>query len=154
MSEFDGEGVAQAAEAMIWGSTTWQHISKHNAAVQSLYLGALWSLSAYSQPSIACETEAHSDLTHCLNALGRLLFPSVHWTCIQVNRWGKGTDPMLTHTHKNDESASSAILCFGDFSGGEFFSQGITSSSHLPAPVCTFHEGSLCTALRWPQGKG
>ena len=141
MSEFDGEGVAQAAEELIRSSGNWRHIVKHNAAVQSLYLGALRGFAAYSQPSIACETETHSDLTRCLHALGGRLFPSVHWTCIQVIRRGKGTDPMLPHTHKNDESTLSAIVCFGDFSGGEFFSQGIISSGHQPAPVCTFHEG-------------
>ena len=48
---------------------------------------------------------------------------------------------MLPHTHKNDESTLSAIVCFGEFSGWEFDSQGIISSDHLTAPVCTFHEG-------------
>ena len=133
--------MAQAAEELIRSSGNWRHIVKHNAAVQSLYLGALRGFCAYTQPSIACETETHSELTRCLNASGRRLFPSVHWTCIQVIRRGKGTDPMLPHTHKNNESTLSAIVCFGEFSGGEFFSQRTISSGHQSAPVCTFHEG-------------
>ena len=48
---------------------------------------------------------------------------------------------MLPHTDKNDELTLSAIVCFGDFCGGEYFNQGIISSGHQPAIVCTFHEG-------------
>ena len=48
---------------------------------------------------------------------------------------------MIPQTHKNDESTLSAIVCFGEFSDGEFLSQGIISSGQQPAPVCTFHEG-------------
>ena len=133
--------MAQAAEELIRSSGNWRHIVKHNAAVQSLYLGALRGFPAYNQPSIACETETHSELTRCPNALGRRILPSVHWTCIQVIRRCKGTDLMLPQTHKKDESTLSAIVCSGEFSGGELFSQGTIFSGHQPAPVCTFHEG-------------
>ena len=152
--DFDGDGVAQAAEELIRSSGNWRHIVKHNAAVQSLYLAALRGFPAYNQPSTACETEAHSDLTRCLNALGQRLFPSVHWTCIQVIRRGKGTDPMHPHTQKNDESTLSAIVCFGEFSSGKFCSHGsspVASSQHQCAPSM---KGSRCTALRWTQGEG
>ena len=141
MSDFDGDSVVQAADEIIRSTGKWRHIVKHIAALQSLYLAALQGFPAYNQPSIACVTETYSELTRCLNALGQNLFPSVHWMCIQVIRRGKGTDPMLPHRHKNDESTLSAIVCFGEFSGREFLSQGIISSGHQPAPVCTFHEG-------------
>ena len=133
--------MAQAANQLIRSSGNWRHIVKHNPGVQILYLAALQCLPTYSQPSIACKTETHSDLSRCLNVLGRRLFPSVHWTCIQVIRRDKGTDPMLPHTHMNDASTLSAIVCFGNFSGGEFFSQGIFSRGHQPAPTCSFHGG-------------
>ena len=154
MLEFEGDGGAQAAEELICSSGNWRHIVKHSASVQSLYLGALGGFPAYIRPSIACESVTHSELTRCLNALGRRLYPSVHWTCIQVIRRGKVTDPMLPHTHKNDESTFSAIVCFGEFSGGEFFSQGIISSGHQPAPVCTFHEGQAVHGVAVDRRRG
>ena len=39
MSDFNGDSVAKAAEELIRTSGNWRHIVKHNAAVQSLYLG-------------------------------------------------------------------------------------------------------------------
>ena len=135
--------MAQVAEDFIRSSSTWRHVAKHNAAVQRLYLDALRGFPAYTQQSIACETETHSELIRCLNDFGRRLFSSVQRTCIQVIRRAKGTDPMIPHTQKNDESTLCAIVCLRDFSGGEFFTKGIISSGHQPAPVCTFHEGKL-----------
>ena len=110
LSEFSGEGVAHVAEEMICSSSDWRHILKHNAAVQSLHLGALRGFPANSQPPIACDGETHSDLRRSLNASVQRLFPGIDWTCIRPIRWGKGTDPMLPHTHRNDESTLSAIV--------------------------------------------
>ena len=154
MSDFDGHGVAQAAQKLSRGSRNWRHIVKHTAAVQSLYLGALRGFTAYNQAFIGCETGTHSELTGCLNALEPRLFPIIHWTCIQVIRRDKGTDPMFPHNHKNDESTLSAIGFFGEFSSGEFSVRGsspVATSHHHCAPSL---KGSRCTALRWTQGEG
>ena len=41
MSDFNGDSVGKAAEELVRTSGNWRQIVKHNAAVQSLYLGDL-----------------------------------------------------------------------------------------------------------------